>query len=423
MRALDIALKDMLRSFRSMFAVVMIFAAPLLIAGLIALAFGGVTGEDGGFDLPVTEVVVANLDQPNAQAGVEAGQMLADFLHSETLGDFLHATDVTDAASARAVVDRQEAGVAVIIPADFTSAALGAGQPVTVTLYRDPVLTIGPAIVQQLVTQFTEGFAGAQIAASVVTGQLRGHGVELNESARQQIALQYARWAQASGESRAAGQHPALDIRAPAGTAQVENVVTALMGPIMAGQLIFFAFFTGAQTAESIIREDEEGTLSRLFATPTPISAILTGKFISVFLMLLVESVVLLGASRVLFSVRWGQPAALALVVLGLIVAAAGFGVMMMSFLKNTRQTGVVLGGVLTFVGMLGGLFTTGIPNLPAAFQTVTLFTPHGWALRGMKAVLAGGTVPDVLLPFTVTVVMGVVCFAIGLWFFRKRFA
>ncbi len=92
------------------------------------------------------------------------------------------------------------------------------------------------------------------------------------------------------------------------------------------------------------------------------------------------------------------------LAALGLIVAAAGFGLLLMSFIKSTRQTGPVLGGVLPVMGMMGGLFTTGIPTLPAAFDTITLLTPHGWALRSWKLALAGAAPAEVLGP---TLVLG----------------
>ena len=56
----------------------------------------------------------------------------------------------------------------------------------------------------------------------------------------------------------------------------------------------------------------------------------------------------------------------MSLVILGLVVAAAGFGIFVMSFVKSTRQAGPVIGGVLTLTGMVGGLFTTGVTGLPS---------------------------------------------------------
>jgi len=422
MKVLDIALKDMLRSFRSGFALVMMFVVPLLITGIIYSAFGGLRG-DGGFDLPVTRVQVVNLDQPGPQFSFSFGQMLVGFLQDERLAELLQVTEAADEANARAAVDSQDAGVAVIIPPDFTTAALAPEGRASITLYQDPTLTLGPGIVKGIVSQFVDGFAGTRIASGVVADQLGQRGVAIDASLMQEVAMQYGAWAEALGRSRGEGAHPALDIQPPPSKTEPVSQGAGMMGPIMAGMVIFFAFFTGASTAETIIREDEVGTLARLFTTPTPRAVILGGKFAAGFITLIVQVVVLMLASAVIFRIRWGEPLSVALVALGLVVAAVGFGLFIMSFLKSTRQAGPVMGTVLTLSGMVGGLFTTGFQNLPAAYDTINLLTPHGWVLRGWKLVMAGGGVGDVLLPVLVTLGMGIIFFAVGALVFRRRFA
>jgi len=423
MKIFDIALKDLLRSFRSRLAPVMMFVAPLLITGLIYFAFGSLMGAEGGFDLPVTRVQVVNLDQPDPQfGGFSAGQMLVEFLQDDALQDILQVREAVDETSARAAVEGQDTGVAVIIPPDFTAAALAPEGTTAVILYQDPTLTLGPSIVKGLVSQFVDGFAGTIIAAGVVADQLDERGVEVEMAMMQDVTMQYAAWAEALGRRLGEGAHPALDIQPPPSKAEPVSQGAAMIGPIMAGMLIFFAFFTGASTAQSIIQEDEEGTLARLFTTPTSQATILGGKFTTVFITTLVQVVVLMLASAIIFRIRWGEPLAVALVALGLIVVAAGFGLVLMSFVKSTRQAGSVMGGVLTLSGMLGGLFTTGV-NMPAAFDTITLLTPHGWALRGWKLALTGGGVGDVLLPAMVALGMGIAFFLVGALVFRKRFA
>ncbi len=422
MKVLDIALKDMLRSFRNRFALVMMFVAPLLITGIIYFAFGGLGG-DGGFDLPVTRVQVVNLDQPGPQFSFSFGQMLVEFLQDERLANLLQVTEAADEPSARTAVDSQAAGVAVIIPPDFTTAALASEGRTAITLYQDPTLTLGPSIVKGIVSQFVDGFAGTSIAANAVADQLGQREVMLDAGLQQEVAMQYGAWAEALGESWEEGAHPVLDVQPPPTQAEPASQETVIFGAIMAGMVIFFAFFTGASTAETIIREDEGGTLARLFTTPTPRAVILGGKFAASFVTLIVQVVVLMLASAIIFRIRWGEPLAVALVALGLVVAAAGLGVFIMSFLKSTRQAGPVMGTVLTLSGMVGGLFTTGFQNLPAAYDTITLLTPHGWALRGWKLALAGGGVSDVLLPALATLGMGIVFFVIGALVFRRRFA
>jgi ABC-type multidrug transport system permease subunit len=108
----------------------------------------------------------------------------------------------------------------------------------------------------------------------------------------------------------------------------------------------------------------------------------------------------------------------------GQVIAATGLGVLRIAFVKSTRQGGPVLGGGLTTLGMLGGLFTASIPGgMPAAMNVIANFTPQGWVLKTWRMVMDGQSVSELLLPFVVLVAMGVVMFVIGAMMFRRRFA
>jgi ABC-2 type transport system permease protein len=229
--------------------------------------------------------------------------------------------------------------------------------------------------------------------------------------------MEYVAWIQA------AGRDGGLTIQAPPGKTSTTNEGTAIIADVMTGMLIFFAFFTGASTAQTIITEDEEGTLSRLFTTSTPAATILGGKLAAVFATLMVQIVVTLVAGRLIFGIRWGNSLSVLMAAVALVATAAGFGIFLMSLVKTSRQAGPVMGGVMTLTGMAGGLMTTGIPNLPAAFHTMNLFTPQGWAMRAFQAALYGGSPGEVLTPMLVSLGVGALFFVIGVLFFRRRFA
>jgi ABC-2 type transport system permease protein len=195
-----------------------------------------------------------------------------------------------------------------------------------------------------------------------------------------------------------------------------------MLGLMMAGQMVFFAFFTGAYSMMSILEENEEGTLARLFTLPLNRTTILAGKFLAVFLMLVVQGLVLLIAAHFIFKIQWGDPKMIILALLGQVIAAAGLGVLLISFVKTSRQAGPVLGGVLTALGMLGGLFTANM-TMPEAFNRLAAFTPQGWVVRGWKIVLSGQPVNDMLLPLMVMLFVGLVMFIIGAFRFQRRFA
>jgi ABC-type multidrug transport system permease subunit len=103
-------------------------------------------------------------------------------------------------------------------------------------------------------------------------------------------------------------------------------------------------------------------------------------------------------------------------------VAASGFGILIMSFIRSTRQAGPVIGVVITLTGMLAGLMPTGDPSQPPPWEKFTLALPQGWAQHGWRLVLAGGGPGEVLVPFLVLVAVGGVCFAAGAQLFRRRY-
>jgi len=418
MKILDIAFKDIKRSLRSGFGIMMMFIVPLMIPAIIGAAFGGAldgSGASGGFDIAVTRVVVANLDRAGEQA---AGAILTEFLQSDDLKSLLETTIVDDEATARNRVSTQQADVAVIIPSDFSQAAFTGSGESNVVMVHDPVSTIGPLIVKQLLAQFADGFSGARITLDVAAQQLG----PLEAATAQAIAAQYAQWAQAQGQQQSNGQHPVLTVQAPPVKAAVRNTAS-MMSSMMVGMLVFFAFYTAASMAESILKEEEDGTLPRLFTTPTARATILGGKFTAIFMMVSVQVFVVMIVSSLLFKITWGDPLLVALSIIGLVICAAGFGLFLLSFIKSTRQAGPVIGGVLTVTSMLGGLYSMTIPNPPAFMDTMSLFLPQGWVMRGWKLTLNGGQLLDVLLPVLVAVAIGAVLFGIGTLNFRRRYA
>ena len=188
--------------------------------------------------------------------------------------------------------------------------------------------------------------------------------------------------------------------------------------------MVFFAFFTGAYSMLSILNEDEEGTLARLFTTPTPRAAILLGKFLAVFLTAFLQGLALMFFGWLAFRVGWGNPFSAALALLAqVIAAAAAWGCCSSRWSRTPRQAGPVMGGGLTALSMLGGTVFANMPNIPPIFDTLSKFTPQGWVTHAWKLTLAGQPASAVLLPVAVAAAFGVVMFIAGAAIFRRRFA
>jgi len=413
MKSLTIAIKDLTRSFRSTFALIFMFGIPLLVTGMFYLMFGNIANTDES-NMAATKVVVVNLDEGNDQAG-QLGQNLMDSLQNEGLSSVMEVSVVDDAATARQMVESQQAGVALIVPATFSSSFPDSNGIAEIKFYQDPTLTIGPQIVASVVNQFIDNFAGIKIMVSEALKQAEKGALSYDQI--DPLVSQYLTTSESSFDAR-----NLIDERTP-DAKEKTNPMVALIGPIMGGMMIFYAFFTGVNTANSILREDEEGTLARLFTTPTSQREVLTGKFLSVGLTVLVQVSVLILAARLIFGIYWGSLPAVALVALGIVCSASTFGILVCSLMKSTKQGGVIFGGLMTVTGMVGMMnIFTGNPN-SSQFGIVPLFVPQGWAAKAMLSAMGGGLINHILSYTLVLIVMSILFFIIGVWRFQKRYA
>ncbi len=427
LKIFDIALKDLVRSSRSMFLLGMTLAAPVLITALIYLAFGSM--KSGDASMAAVKVGIVNADQLPSGAPIRAplGDSVRAMFFDESVQSWIEAQDFASEAEARDAVNRQEIGAAVIIPAEFTTQYLADSRSTPITILQDPTLSIGPTVVKEMVISLLDGVAGGGIAYKTVDARMQAAGLQLASSAASGAATglieKYSTWYQ--GFQRDLFHNPdkaALVQVSPVKNGQSQDPLQSMMGLILAGQMIFFSFFTGAYAMQSILLEDEEGTLARLFTTPTERTLVLSGKFLAVLLTVLIQGLTLMTVGVLLFKVNWGNPLSAALSLFGQMVASVGLGVLLIAFVKTTRQTGPVLGGALTGLGMLSGLFTTNI-NMPASFNAIGSFTPQGWVLKAWKLSLAGQPPAELLTPFLVLMAIGLVLFVIGAVLFRRRYA
>lgn len=422
MKILDIAFKDLIRSTRSLFLIGMAFAAPLLLTGLIYFAFGSIAG--GDLSMPNISVGVVNMDVLPADAPLDAplGENIRSMFFDESVKSWITASDYPDEAAARAAVDAQEIGAAVIIPATFTEDYLAGRKDTAVTILQDPTLSIGPTVVRDMVTSLLDGVAGGGVAFKVLNERAEASGQTLDPATISTFFEKYAAWY--ADFQRAMFHSPekaALTVKSPAEKSDVGDSLRTMMGMVMSGQLIFFSFFTGAYAMMSILQESEEGTLARLFSTPTNRTTILAGKFLAVLFTVIIQGIVLLIAGHYLFRINWGEVGSFVLSFLGQMFASVGLAVLLVSFVQNSKQGGLVFGGALTTLGMISGLFTTNIEI--KAFDLMGNFTPQGWVLKAWKLSLAGSPAGELVVPFLVLVAMGIVMFAIGARMFRRRFA
>ena len=411
MKLLTLAWKDLRRQFRSGLLLLMMIGVPLLLTGLLYFAFGS-TGS-GPTLTPIT-VAVVDLDTPPPLAPITVGKVLAQALDSPELATLLVPETTTDAATARRRVRAGDLGAAVIVPVHATAALLAGAGTLTLELVTDPGRPLAASVLSGILQAVADGLSAGGVAARVTAELANAQGVP-------GAALLAARAAAAARPSPGVDRPASLLVTPPrqGGSSFAKRMVAE----VMAAMMIFFVFFSGAYGASAVLREQEEGTLQRLATTPTSTATQLGGRFLGIAAILIVQIASLLVVSSLAFGIAWGRPLPVALASAALAVDAAGFGVVLLAFVKTSRQSGPVFGVVLTVTGMVGGLMTATMPSLPRAFHTVALFTPQGWAMDLWRTCLAGNDVTAIFPALAGTFAIGIGLLAVGVPLMRRRFA
>ncbi len=409
-KILAIAWKDLRSTLRNRPALVMMLVAPLGLAALLGFAFGG----SGGFDIAATKVVVANLDKGGAEAGQSAGAAIQKILTSKDLSDVLATKTATSADAARKAVDNGGAEVAVIIPADFTSVVYGSGPAATsqVELYENPTADIGGSIVEGVVGQVLDDFNGARAAAAGA--------VAVRDAGGPSASTVAARAAETF--THAGGVSAGLQVAQRSPKVGKTGTDVSVTGSILAGMMIFFMFFGAANVARTILTEDRDGTMPRLFTTPTRHGTVIAGKFVAVFLTVLVQAIVLLIAGRLIFSIHWGRIDVVILLTVVAAGVAGGLALLVISFAKTPAQAGAIGSGVYLVLALLGGNFT-GTAQTGTTYAFIQQFTPNGWLLHGWDTAMRGGGVADIRWQVLVPLGFAVAFFFFAVMRMRRRFA
>lgn len=348
-----IALKDLRQRLRDRSAWVLGIIAPMAVAGLISVAFGGAQTFH-------TTVAVVDLDHGAIATG------FTQFLRSPDLHDLLTVRTVSGRADAQAKVADGALGAAFVIPEGFSDAATsGRGQPITVLASVDA--TVAAQVARALAQSFTAHLEGVQL--SVRTAVAAG----APASAISALA------AQASTEGLPVQAQPRAS-----GTKTLTAV--SYYAPAMGTFFMFFAIGFGSR---GWFLERSGGTLERLSVAPLGIGAVLAGKSLATFVYGAASLGTVAVVSSLAFGADWGPPPVVAALVVALALTLVGLTALVIVLARTERQAEGIA-SIITFgLVLLGGNFVF-ISQAPDAVRTLSRLTPNGWALRAFTD-LSGG--------------------------------
>lgn len=410
MRAVNLALKDLLEVIRDRKAAFFLVAMPILFT----LFFGFIFGSFGAAKDPRLPVGFVNYDGADVvSTGLQSLLETSDVIRLVVL----------EGEKAERVAESVRDGdlaAAVIVPAGFGEQFLqaSAGEEPRLTLIADRNTLAGEtagSAVQAAVTRLLGAVVTARLSAEVY-------------EARQPFADEAARRAyleEALALASAAWDNPPLAIKveragAPSDTASLPSALPNPYAHSSAGMVVQFAIYGLIISAMVLVVERKSRTLQRLLTTPITRVEVIAGHVLAMFVVVLLQEVLLLAFGQLALGVNYmREPVGTLLMVVTLALWTASLGLLIGAIARSEEQ--VIMWALLAmfiFSAMGGAWFPLEVTG--KTFAAIGHLMPTAWAMDGFRNIVIRGLgLRSVLLPTGVLLAYTVVFFALAVWRFR----
>lgn len=414
MKFFAVAWKDLQILLKDPAALVTLFLLPLVFIVVMTLALGGMFG--GGSTNNPIKIPVANEDQ-----GTLAQAVVEDL--GKTKGFQVEKEGTEGQALTRAEVEKLVAdgkrSLALVFPADFSQRLLRF-EPTSIILILDPAASeqlVGPVrgtlsglLQQQLMTTLAP--VGIDLYFKETLPSLGPQG----EVMKKRILEAMESFAGGSGQGGMASLVAIEETNPPGMT--VKKYPTSIQHNAP-GYTVMFVFFIVLTIAQSILTEKQEGTFRRLLAAPLSRAALLGGKLLPYYLVVLLQVAIMFAIGRLFFGMDLGEASGLVLVTLALAAAATSLGLLVAALGKTYAQVSGFATLAILLMAAVGGSM---VPSfvMPQFMQDLARITPHFWAIAGYQDVLVRGlSLSEVALESGALLGFAVIFFGIALWRFR----
>ncbi|MCL4274580.1 MAG: ABC transporter permease [Anaerolineales bacterium] len=407
-----IGIKDLKIIFRDRAALILMLLAPFLLTLGMGLVTGRFSGSSTGIsDIPV---IIVNLDKE------QLGNALEEVFTGEELAGLVEPTLSESPEAARKAIDEDTAAAAIIIPAGFTRSVIpqqGAfdeePEALRIEVYANPARPTGAGIVKSIVDEFISRIEEGRISGQTSIVQMIMSG-RISPQEGEQAGMEMAERLEDSPSSET------LAIKLNTDTNEAEAVEFDVLAYLAPGMALMFLMFAVTYGGRSILAEKAQGTLPRLLVSPTQAAQILGGKVFGIFLTGAAQMLILIGATTLLFQLKWGDPLGVLVLVLAAVFGASGWGMFITAIARTPGQVASVGSAIMLIFGILGGSFIS-LEMMPPVVQMVSKITPNAWALDGFTTLALGGTLPHLSTPITALLTMGLILFGIAVVLFGKK--
>ncbi len=378
-------IKDLLRFARDPAALAMWLGIPLVVGGLLVMAVGGMDGP-----APTVHLLVADEDDSFGS------RLLLGMLEQQRSESAVHGEQV-DLAEGRQRLDAGDASALLIIPKGFAEAVFRE-EPTTLELVTNPAQRIGPGIVEELLELLQEAvfYAHRLIGPDIreiVEAVDRGDDDVSNETV--------ARWSISIYQATQRLDHylspPVIELETATPQPSSPPKASASTVPVsfyfLPGMLLMGLLFAAQGLSDDVWKERESGTLRRIVSTPLGISRFLVGKVAACSVILAGLASIVLAAGFWYFELPWQRLPLALLWSVGTGVMLTGIMLPVQVFASSHRGASVLSFLVVFPLMMLGGSMFP-LEAMPGWLAAIGRFTPNGWSVLQLKAILLGGQGP-----------------------------
>jgi ABC-2 type transport system permease protein len=390
MQLLSVLKKDLKLLLRDRGGLAALFLMPLAFILPISFALGSGDGydlnQDAGEQLPVINYDGGAHARELVNTLESSFQVENDFTAEQAeqagVGDAAEcaqAGPTCDEKIATNLVERSARTAALIIPPGF-SAAIDAGQHITLTMLYDPV---ADAADRQLFEGVIEGAAlqlSIENQISQGTGQFDSMLTFAPEEFRESIEEQ-----QEAADTEEE-QEPALSLVKVKPSNFTLLQIPDTYQQTVPGYTVMFVFFIIVYLSGTIQVERHNGTFRRLLGMPVARHNLLGGKLLTSLIIGLAQVAILFGIGVFAFGMNLGQDLlALFLLTVSLVAAATAIGLA-----AATTNAENVLTAPLIVGALLGGCMFP-VDLMPQFLRAVSYVVPHSWAMTGYQDLMVRG--------------------------------
>jgi ABC-2 type transport system permease protein len=380
-----IAWKDLMELFRNRMGLVLLILMPIFMMGMVGFIYPSETSlnnipialvnEDkgfGGYSLSSTFILTLNTINENTS--------------------MLRLTNALNLDEIREMIQTGDAEGGIIISKEFTQNIMS-GKQGTITIVTDQSNPQMSAMIQAVMNQVFEEM-GTALAQQSVSNQL---GIDPSN------ALSIVKPYNIQTEGSIEGEFSYFDFIAPG---------------IMA-MTVMMSVMTGLPAA--ISQEREVGTLDGMMVAPINRFSVILGKTIAQMARGILQGVLILALSMILFGVTIHGNILLvfALLLLG-VFSFVGLGVVLTSFAKD-QETAVMMMTTIMFPMMfLSGVFFP-IEQMPPFMQGISKVLPLTYVADSLRKVMVlGADIPAIAPELSILIVFGIIMTVIAVPVFKR---